>query len=285
MVKWFLIFLGFTCSAQVPVSIQGMWFSSAPSSQTPLQLASTGLIYRWVAADLPTNTALLSWTDRVAQAIWTNGASANRPTNSNNNGVWFDSTHFFTNLGGLTIGTNVDFGLIIDVIDNGKFSGDTHPSVLNNTAQLTTDNSSVIGYMFQSSSFPLTVEVNASFNALTASPFRPTNSFIDIVFTQTISNNATGGFRCYTNTVSGLTDLGSLGANQFYWGGSGGSSPTPSYPNSLMFNRPRASSAHAWLRELWIWTNSVSGNGGQDITQIVLTNFHKYATNTYGYSP
>jgi hypothetical protein len=258
------------------------------TASSGIQPDLTGVIYRWVATDLPTNTALNSWTDQVQQLTWTNQTSANRPTNSGvigDTGVWFDNTHWFTNAGltGLTLRSNIAFGFIFKMVDVGQFSGEVHPGLLNNTAQLTSDDVHVFGLMFNfNTTYPLAMQNSSSFGNISEAPYKTTNVISDLVFTQTITNTGNGAWRAYTN---GILDVISAGTMTTYWGQSGGD-PTPSIPNSLARNRTRASSAFFRLKELWVWTNGVPGDAsGVNLPATQLANFHKYGTNAYGYSP
>lgn len=278
-----LLLSAWSCLAQLPVvPLQRFTVGG-------IQADLTGVVYRWVATDLPTNTALNSWTDQVQQLTWTNQTAGNRPTNSGvigDTGVWFDLTHWFTNAGltGLTLRSNIAFGFIWKVIDTGLFSGETHPGILNNTAQLTTDNNAVLAWVFDSNNpnYPAAIEEAATFQILSAAPFRVTNVISDAVFSQTITNTGNGGWRMYTNGVLSVLAAGSMST---YWGMSGGT-PNPAIPNALARNRPRASSARFRLQELWVWTNGAPGDAsGIDLPATQLANFHKYGTNTYGYSP
>ncbi len=66
------------------------------ASGVPGPSSVTNLAYWWVASDLAVGSSVLSWTDRVQHAVWTNGNSATRPTNSLT-GVCFNTTSELTN--------------------------------------------------------------------------------------------------------------------------------------------------------------------------------------------
>jgi hypothetical protein len=278
LISWILLL---KAEAQLPV---------VPTQSTPVSASGvapnlSGVAYRWVCCDCMTNASLRFWVDEIQGAIWQMDNLANQPTNDSGNGLWFDATHYFTN-NGLTINSNCAFGLIWNVQDNGKFTGVVHPGILNNTAQLTSDTSAVIGYVFNfNNNYALGYEAGAVFGNITSAPYQVTNVWSTAIFSQVLTNNGLGGFHAWTNGVQAARNDGSMqsGSTGFFWGSTATTHPTPAYPNSLMYNRTRATSTKAYLKELWIWTNGAPGDvNGTDLSAIQITNFSTYAQSVYG---
>ena len=277
-----LLLSAWPCLAQLPVVPLQRFVASGAVADL------SGVAYRWVSCDCPTNVSLASWVDEIQGLAWTNQTSAKQPTNSGavgDSGVWFDNNHWFTNAGLTTIDgwSNCAFGLIWNVIDSGQFSGETHPAIFNNTAQLTTDNSDVAALLFDSNlGYPFSYELGGSGFSLSSAPFRTTNQMSDAVFTQVMTNTGQGAFYLYTNGILSKQNAGSIGSG-YYFGSKSVTKPNPPYPNSLMFNRPRSSSAFARLRELWVWTNGAAGDAdGVNLPASRLANFHSYAASISG---
>lgn len=273
------------CQAQLPIlpAMQPVSGAVAPNLN--------GVAYRWVASDLTTNVAISgNWADEIQGAIWQMGAATKQPTNAAT-GIWFDENHYLTNNNTITFTTNVSFGFIFNMTPPAA-GGQIHPSILNNTASITSDGATVIGWMFDfnGSSYALSVEANSTFTHLSESPFSDTNRFTDLVCSQCMTNLGASLNLAWTTYTNGIKCVRSVGGGAPPGGGKFWASlttpPSPAFCNSLGFNRARTSSARFRLTELWIWTNSVvSGTDGQDLTAGQLADFHRWATNTYGGSP
>lgn len=258
-----------TCFGQFGVEQPFFLTSSVEDAES---LASTGLAYRWVDSDTATNTALDSWIDRISGTAWTNGASAQRPTNSWNQGIWFDNSHYFTNLWSTYLHSNCTFGFIMKPVDV-RGNNTVYPALLYNRA--TTDGSSSLAFEFRgqnsSSVYNLALQWGSTFIDVEPATLQfPTNVLMDLTFSQWKSFT-TNGTTVYTNGVSTDEDSFSIWAT----------GTSASYPFCLMHNFPRNTGPSIWLRELWIWTNSTPTY----ITSNTLYFFHKYSTNKYGYSP
>ncbi len=278
-----------SCWAQLPVIPLPLLASGA--APPPIQFATNGLAYRWVSSDLANNTAISgNWTDRVQGVSWLQGASSLQPTNSST-GVWTDSTHYLTN-NGLTVSSNCSFGFIVDVIDPGNYSSVLQPSIIDGFLPGNADSLS-LGFSGSSSAIhPLTsVSAGSTFHDLTLDPFPSTNAICDIVYTQAITNGTgVGQVRGYTNSIvtGGSADnfaFNTGSGNINYWGSL--ASPftsANSVPRMYGRNSFRTSGPKMFTREIWIWTNHV-GSTGLLLDDQTRTNFHKYATNTYPFSP
>jgi len=237
---------------------------SAAGGQTPEQIALSAAVHRWVYSDLTNNAPVTNWIDRIAGSVWTNGAIANRATNSSS-GVFFDSSHYLTN-NWQSFPSNVAFGFIVNIVDPDD-GGTVHPALLfdNGPSEGTT-----YGYRFLFGGEQLQVWLaNAGYD-LTVGPYPIVGTKHTMLFDQAhIAGNNDVYF--WTNNVMSKTLTG------------GGSWATTAgiYPYWLGQNRFRNSGPKMFINELWIWTNVV----GSQLTTSVRSNWHYYATNTYGFTP
>jgi hypothetical protein len=275
-----VLFLCGRALAQLPV---------IPYYNPPVSAAAdpfSSVTYRWVSSDLGSNATVTgNWVDRIVGSNWWMTAGANQPTNTGStNGVWFDATHWLTN-NGLPISSNVSFGFIIKIIDDGRVNLDTFPAFLSTTTNGT------VCTMFSTDfrdgfgqDYPLwhVLRRNPGTFPYNNSSKPLTNVWTDIIFTQAVTNNSTlvGSTTAYTNGVQGVRyDAVTLAPS---WGGYDASAPlsgpTNNFPQFLMFNPNNKTSIKGFIRELWVWgnyTNSLLYSGS-------VSNFHWWRTNTYG---
>lgn len=285
----FLLLLPLSCLAVPPLPF---FAKPVASSQSALQSALVGAAFRWVASDLTANAAISgNWTDRIQGVAWTQGASANQPTNSSQ-GVWLDSTHFLTNNGGFFVGSNCTFGAVWKVIDPGNYANQLQDGFLYSALASFAcgcGNEVYIGFAGTSSGVaPLCFFCGAPSAYLAASPnpFPVTNVVSDMVISQALTNTGGGGnLWCWTNNILSALQANGTGTfnagsgNNGYWGYS-----NTNQPRTLGRNAWRGSGAKMFLQELWAWTNNL-GSTGALISDSVRTNWHTAMTNLYGFSP
>jgi len=272
--KWLLPFLCLSAAAQPFNATTGLPFlapNAIVSAGITTNLAQVA--YRWVATDLATNTAVVSWTDQVQSVVYTNGATANRPTNSSD-GVWFDSSHWLSNAS-FPLTSNCSFGFIIDVVG---FSG-THPQLLSSRNESVCLNNPELGWRDGGTlTWPFAISGGCTAqNLITNKMDGLTNFFIDLIVSQSVTNS--GGtpnqsLECWTNSIVSSGYQGAV-ANGLYFG-------NPAGPIQLLGrNEFRASGNSLRIKEFWIWTNSLTSSALLD--QTLVNAFHNYGTNVYHY--
>lgn len=269
------------------------------SNQTPEQLASYGLALRWVASDLGTNSLNVNtWTDRVQGAIWRNDDSGGQPGYTTNNGLSFDLTHFLTNNSfGPYFNTCCNccaFGFIMDITKIGDFASYVYPPLICNSLKGIPSGGGAGGaslaWQFDNANynathgFPLLFWGGSTEGGLT-NAYPITNVWHDLIAGNYYTNavawdwiyQITNGVLWYSNNVAGA--LSESGWGMPYDVSIGYSN----FPTSLGHNWYRQSGPLFYLKELWIWTNNYFPVG--PVRPSIYTNFHIYATNTYGYTP
>ncbi len=218
-----------------------------------------GLALYWVASDTfsqGTNTALTNWIDRIQGSIWTNGASAQRPTNA------LDGVHFagagihFTNAGASLTGSS-------GVVSN------THWIVwrIKSTAGLWDD----LALMGSSGGAP-TISTRCFSpdyisNGRWQTGANPTPAFVPNLETN-IENEFLVRWRdtvydAYTNALNVVTNQG--GNNSINNGNI--------WTNLGDYGAVTFGQSTYTIKEIAIWTNVLS-----DVT---ISNLHWYRTNTY----
>jgi hypothetical protein len=117
----FLLFtlLASSVYGQTGLIVDPYKFASAPAGPEFTPTNISGMAYFWNYQDLlgNTNTASLSWTDRIQGVVFTNNVQATSPTN-NLFGLHFFNT-WFTNLPGLTIASNFSYWTVVYKINDG----------------------------------------------------------------------------------------------------------------------------------------------------------------------
>lgn len=239
----------------------------------------TNVLYLWSSLDLAQNTAISgNWTDEIMKSNWWMNASSIQPTNTTTNGVWFDASHWLTNAG-LPISSNVSFGFIIKIIDDGRFALSTRPSFI--AASTNAGGGTPITFCTDfrdpfGQDYPLDYDNLSTDNLFNNSTAVLTNKWADIIFTQCITNNSwVGKFTAFTNGVQCVEfDTQTLSSG---WNGNNASpavGPTNNTPQVLMHNQAYLSGIAGYLHDVWVWTNGASFLGAQQIAD-----FHAWRTN------
>lgn len=230
-----------TCFGQFGVE-QPFFLTSSTSSE--IQPTVSGLGYWWVASDLPTNTIVTNWVDRINGLVFKNDNTSDRPTNSVQ-GIGFDGSSELTNTGFCPSFTNGFF-----IIIKRSVQGAWNPIDLSYTFRsYSVYNCDLVG--IQS---PTILWAGANRTL-------PTNSWITLGWTYT-TNTA----RYYTNGVfTGTAPLianltaGTLAARRLLGGQGNG---------SIYFT--------GFVREYLGFTNRLTDDD--------MTNLHYYATTKYASS-
>ncbi len=259
--KWLLLFLCLSASAQPFNAATGLPFL-APNAVTsvvvtnwaPTNIAS-GLSYWWVSSDVPTNTAVLSWTDRVQQLVWTNGNAATRPTNSSS-GVHFvrASSTILTNNPAMliTIGANNDVNTHFVILNQGSHVAEMMLGITGVETPCERFGSGGNICYFQSPS-----DICCNFGNLVGT----LGDLCVSAFSQ--GGHVNPSFTFYTNAVPCNTNSAPGVSSQGSWNSVGGDAGTGFFD--------------AFVKEVIIYTNT--------LTLLQVSNVHYYATNTYHYAP
>ena len=235
-----------------------------PHRHGAIQLQSTSftpesigtLRYYWVASDLPTNTAVSDWVDRIQGAHASQGASGNQPTNSAS-GIHFvaASSKFLTNnpifwTTNATYAHQQSFYAIITPF--------LPPSTWGIIAGCSNANDGFEGDGLATRAttnwFYSGIGGSLTFGAFTAG----TTADIGVSIASGDDRFYTNGVFCDSRTIDDVYGYQRCIGCVFIDG-------TP----SLLLN--------AYLQELMFFSNA--------ITATDFANLHKYATNKYGYSP
>jgi len=275
----FLLLSCLTCCAQFPYS--GTTWSL--QSASGITFDTSGVAYHWTMADIATNTALSGgWTDEIQHLVWTNGASAQVPTNGVPNGVWTDSTHWFTNNGMTGMGSNLAFGFTFKILDCGFFSSLTRPSFWNN-GDASGTKTFRIGFDSNNSYWMESIGDGTPEYQGGLAPFRATNNFVDFIWEQVCTNNGNCSIRVYTNgirmnadsTFNDLKYLGSLNATFF----------TPSYVLAMGHDFLRVNGPKMYWQDIVGWTNANGVANGIPLSATTVANYHKWSTNNWPHTP
>lgn len=275
--------------------------SVTASNQTPEQLASYGLALRWVASDLGTNSLNVNtWTDRMQSAVWRMDEATLRPAYTTNDGVSINLTHYLTNntFGPYfaTCSNCCAFGFILDITSIPTWNSHIYPPLICNAlpgipgGPGSGDASLSIGldnaHFPAANGSPLDNWNSGSEQTFTTNGYPVTNVWHDLISGNFNSNVYTKTYTyAITNGVQfGPTLLIAGAYSDWGWGNPGDVTLGYSnFPTSLAHNWWRDSAVQYSLKELWIWTNNYYPIG--ILSDSIVTNFHIYATNTYGYTP
>jgi len=231
---------------------QPFFLQTASASQfTPQSIDHLG--YWWVSSDVQTNVTVTNWVDRIASASWTNGADSKRPTNSAS-GVHFvrASSQQLTNTPGITFAEG-----------SGDSEAATHFFIIRPDAVNVFQAFLIRSISVSSKDFGIT---SAALLYLHIAPTISTdgalaaNNWYDVAITCKTGPESI----FYTNGVPSSTNAFNLGTGVNEWKCFGGNSG--------------GGYLGAYVRELAIWTNYT-------MTSLEVSNLHRYATNTYAYSP
>lgn len=220
-----------------------------------------GKAYWWVASDVPVGTSITNYMDRISSNIWKKASSnAFVPTNTTS-GFRFDGYNFnvwVTN--DITpLGSSFGIFMVLKLSRNHTIAG-LYTTYILGQDPASSDERILLGD--STTNIMRVMKGSAvSMNATNVFDNFPTNVFKDICITVNAANSnliayANGAVttnivhNAYTNMVAKWNRFGSQGTGGYFTG---------------------------WLPELIYFTNALSSS---DVAIL-----HRYATNTYGFSP
>lgn len=213
----------------------------------------------WVASDLATNAPVGEWHDRYTSLILSNSVSAQTPTNSFTNGVWFSGSTFLTNKPAYNPGWQAGTTNVVTML--GVFSGYAPASWWTQPFPCDSNDGysgNGMGIIFLNNDHTLFLATSSG--SQTYGNFAD-NQPIDVVVTWT--NNIPNPIETvYTNGVLALSTTNGSGAG---WVG------TVGYSQGVGFFY------NGWIQEYGWATNTFSLSD--------VTSYHTYATNKYHYTP